>query len=138
MSALDQQVGGDHYKNIPYQPVVFITKMRYNFIQGCILKYVLSYMVLHNKEEIEKAIHYCQLGQELNPVNLALAVDVNEQEFLNANSLGEDMKDLIRDITDQFWIGISTRLFEMWWRKEVNNEKDFSNTGVICRIVDKL
>ena len=113
MSALDQQVGGDHYKNIPYQPVVFITKMRYNFIQGCILKYVLSYKALHNKEEIEKAVHYCQLGQELNPVNLALAVDVNEQEFLNANSLGEDMKDLIRDITDQFWIGISTRLFEM-------------------------
>lgn len=115
MSALDQQVGGDHYKNIPYQPVVFATKMRYNFIQGCILKYALSYRALHDKEEIEKAIHYCQLGQELDPVNFAIPVEAKEQEkiFVSANSFDEDMAELIQDITDQFWIGISSRLFAM-------------------------
>jgi len=38
MTALDIQIGGDHYKNFPIQPVEFITKNGLGFLEGCIIK----------------------------------------------------------------------------------------------------
>lgn len=38
MTALDTQIGGDHYKNFPIQPVEFITKNKLGFLEGCIVK----------------------------------------------------------------------------------------------------
>jgi len=37
-SALDRQVGGDHYKDFKIQPAEFITKNRIEFLPGCIIK----------------------------------------------------------------------------------------------------
>jgi len=38
MTALDTQIGGDHYKKFPIQPVEFITVNRLGFLEGCIIK----------------------------------------------------------------------------------------------------
>jgi len=38
MTALDTQIGGNHYKNFPIQPVEFITKNKLGFLEGCIIK----------------------------------------------------------------------------------------------------
>jgi len=38
MSALDYQVGGDHYKNFEIQPAEFITRNGIGFLPGCIIK----------------------------------------------------------------------------------------------------
>jgi hypothetical protein len=43
MSASETQVGGDHYKNIEIQPVVFIHANRLNFLEGCIVKRIVRW-----------------------------------------------------------------------------------------------
>ena len=64
-SALDRQVGGEHYKNFKIQPIEFITANKLSFIQGSIIKYICRYNKKNGKEDIDKAIHYCQLFKEL-------------------------------------------------------------------------
>ena len=65
-SALDRQVGGEHYKNdFKIQPIEFITANKLSFIQGSIIKYICRYSKKNGKEDIDKAIHYCQLLKEL-------------------------------------------------------------------------
>lgn len=43
MSALDKQIGGDHYKNFEIQPIKFTTKNKLGFIQGGIIKRICRY-----------------------------------------------------------------------------------------------
>lgn len=67
MSALDKQIGGDHYKQCAIQPVEFINRNEIGFLEGCVIKR----MARHNKptgkgrQDIEKAIHELQLLLEL-------------------------------------------------------------------------
>ena len=65
-SALDRQVGGEHYKNdFKIQPIEFITANKLSFIQASIIKYIRRYNKKNGKEDIDKAIHYCELLKEL-------------------------------------------------------------------------
>ena len=65
-SALDRQVGGEHYKNdFKIQPIEFITANKISFIQGSIIKYICRYKKKNGKEDIDKVIHYCELLKEL-------------------------------------------------------------------------
>ena len=65
-SALDRQVGGEHYKNdFKIQPIEFITANKLSFIQGSIIKYICRFDKKNGKEDIDKAIHYCELLKEL-------------------------------------------------------------------------
>ena len=65
-SALDRQVGStQHYKNFKIQPIEFITANNLSFIQGNVIKYICRYNKKNGKEDIDKAIHYCQLLKEL-------------------------------------------------------------------------
>ena len=65
-SALNQQVGGEHYKKLLYQPIMFIHKLRLSFSQGCIVKYVSRYKHKNGIEDLKKAIHYCKLAKEVS------------------------------------------------------------------------
>lgn len=65
MKATDKQVGGNHY-NMPYQPIKFITENNLNFIQGNIVKYVSRYKNKNGLQDLEKALHCAELGQELD------------------------------------------------------------------------
>lgn len=65
-SALNQQIGGGHYKKLQYQPMSFIAKMHLSFSQGCIVKYVSRYRYKNGLEDLKKAVHYCQLANELS------------------------------------------------------------------------
>ena len=42
-TALDIQVGGNHYKSFKIQPVEFSTKNKLGFLQGCIVKRICRY-----------------------------------------------------------------------------------------------
>ena len=42
-SALDRQVGGEHYKNFKIQPIEFITANKLSFIQASIIKYICRF-----------------------------------------------------------------------------------------------
>ena len=65
-SALDRQVGStQHYKDFKIQPIEFITANKLSFIQASIIKYICRYDKKNGKEDIDKAIHYCELLKEL-------------------------------------------------------------------------
>ena len=65
MSALDNQQGGDHYRQLPIQPIEFITKNNLGFCEGNVIKYVCRHELKNGVEDIDKAIHYLQLLKEL-------------------------------------------------------------------------
>ena len=53
--------GGDHYKDFKIQPIEFITANKLSFIQGNVIKYICRYNKKNGKEDIDKAIHYCEM-----------------------------------------------------------------------------
>lgn len=61
MSALDKQVGGNHYKDMAIQPVVFITANDIGFLEGNIIKYACRHASKNGAEDIKKVIHYAEL-----------------------------------------------------------------------------
>lgn len=63
--ALDNQIGGSHYKDMPMQPMELIAALRCSFIQGCIIKYISRYKYKNKVQDIKKCIHYAQLAIEL-------------------------------------------------------------------------
>ena len=63
--ATDKQIGGDHYKGFIISPIEFITANNLSFIQGSIIKYICRYNKKNGKEDIDKAIHFCELLKEL-------------------------------------------------------------------------
>lgn len=65
MSALNDQVGGSHYKNMVIQPVEFITKNNLSFLEGCVIKRVCRHRLKNCKEDLKKAIHELELMIQL-------------------------------------------------------------------------
>lgn len=66
-SALDVQIGGDHYKLSKIQPVQYIEANNIQFLEGCVIKRVSRHDKPSGKgvQDIEKAIHELQLILEL-------------------------------------------------------------------------
>jgi hypothetical protein len=65
MSALDIQVGGDHYKNMAIQPVEFIHANGLGFLEGNVVKYVSRWKSKNGLPDLLKARHYIDLLIEL-------------------------------------------------------------------------
>ena len=64
--ALDDQVGGEHYKKMAIQPIEYIVKNGIGYCEGNIIKYVTRHHQKGGPEDIEKVIHYCNLLLELH------------------------------------------------------------------------
>lgn len=65
MSALDTQIGGDHYKDMAIQPAEYIVKNGLGFLEGMVIKYVSRWEKKGGIEDLEKAIHCLQLLVEM-------------------------------------------------------------------------
>jgi hypothetical protein len=65
MKPLDVQVGGDHYKNFVIQPVEYIEKNGFSYVEGCIIKYISRWRNKNGIEDLEKAKHYIDILIEL-------------------------------------------------------------------------
>lgn len=98
-SALDEQVGGDHYKKLGVQPVEFISVINANFFQGNVIKYVTRYKDKNGIKDLEKAKHYLELMKELKPQtdtklhgDYIMAAIVN---YSTSNNLGTLETDII-------------------------------------------
>lgn len=63
--ATDTQIGGEHYKNMPIQPIEYIHKNNLDFFQGNIIKYITRHKSKNGAEDIRKIKHYCDLILEL-------------------------------------------------------------------------
>ena len=65
-SALELQIGGNHYKDMVIQPVEFITANNLGFIEGCIIKYLCRYKVKGGVRDLQKAQHFLNILLEIN------------------------------------------------------------------------
>lgn len=59
--AEDKQVGGDHYKSLPIQPIHYIRKNNLGWFEGNIVKYITRHASKGGRKDIEKVIHYAEL-----------------------------------------------------------------------------
>jgi hypothetical protein len=60
-TALDVQVGGEHYKKFSIQPVEFIHANGIPFIEGNIIKYIVRWREKNGIKDLEKVKHYVDL-----------------------------------------------------------------------------
>ena len=58
------QVGGDHYRNMTYQPIHFISDLRLDMFQGCIVKALARWNAKGEVQDLKKALHYALLANE--------------------------------------------------------------------------
>ena len=65
VSALDEQYGGQHYKDMAMQPIEFICINKIGFMEGNIIKYVCRYSRKNGIEDLKKARHYIDILIEL-------------------------------------------------------------------------
>ena len=65
VTALDIQVGGDHYKNLAIQPAEYIYANNIGFFEGNVIKYVSRWRQKNGIADLEKASHYIDLWIEL-------------------------------------------------------------------------
>ena len=81
MSALDHQVGGDHYKNFVIQPVEFITKNNLGFLQGSIIKRICRYDKPSGKglQDLQKAKHEIDLLIQLEEWEVEIDLGTKEE-----------------------------------------------------------
>lgn len=65
-SALDTQVGGNHYKKFNIQPLKFLEANHeyLPYIEGCAIKYICRHQYKDGLEDINKAIHYLEVLKE--------------------------------------------------------------------------
>ncbi len=61
MSALDVQVGGNHYKDLVIQPVEFIHANNIGFLEGCIIKRICRWRNKDGIKDLEKIKHEVDL-----------------------------------------------------------------------------
>jgi len=64
MNALDEQVGGTHYKNNAIQPLQYVMANAMGFCEANIIKYITRYKHKGGVQDLEKVRHYVQLHQE--------------------------------------------------------------------------
>lgn len=61
MSALDRQVGGEHYNIKAIQPVQYILENGLGYCEGNVIKYVTRWQDKGGIADLRKAIHYLEL-----------------------------------------------------------------------------
>ena len=61
MSSLNIQVGGNHYKEMPIQPIEYIMKNNIGFMEGNAIKYISRSRSKGGVEDLKKARHYLDM-----------------------------------------------------------------------------
>ena len=64
-NALEKQVAGSHYKDLPIQPVEYIHANAMGYLEGNVVKYVSRWRKKNGLADLEKAKHYIELLIEL-------------------------------------------------------------------------
>ncbi|MCH2569366.1 MAG: DUF3310 domain-containing protein, partial [Pseudomonadales bacterium] len=60
MSAIDKQIGGDHYKGMAIQPIQYIQANKLSYIEGNIVKYISRWRDKNGIEDLLKIKHYVE------------------------------------------------------------------------------
>ena len=107
-SALSQQIGGSHYKMMPFQPISLISMLDLDFFQGNVVKYVGRYKLKDGVNDLEKAKHYCQMAVELDdkkePDVLLLSEAIDDVwDFVKKNQLDFEVYRILIDVVRVRW-----------------------------------
>ena len=106
MKAIDTQIGGSYYKDMPYQPIALIDKLELDYFSGNVLKYLCRYRQKGGINDLEKARHYCQLARDFNVIKPSPSIlDTEEvEDFVRVNQIHEDVGDVILyDLLSGLW-----------------------------------
>lgn len=68
-NALEKQVEGSHYKDLPIQPVEYIYANALGYFEGNVIKYVSRWRKKNGIADLEKAKHYIELLIQLENRN---------------------------------------------------------------------
>lgn len=66
---LDDQIGGDHYKNLKIQPVEYCYHNSIPAIESAVIKYVTRHKFKGKADDIKKAIHLLEILLKLEYSN---------------------------------------------------------------------
>lgn len=107
-TALRQQIGGSHYKLMPFQPICLIGMLDLDFCQGNVVKYVTRYKLKDGVRDLEKAKHYCMMAMELddkNPPDDALFSEAIDEfwDFVRLNKLDYRVYMILMDTFRRRW-----------------------------------
>lgn len=61
MSALKDQIGGNHYKKYAIQPIEYIHANNIPYLEGNVIKYVTRWRDKGGVADLEKAKHYIEM-----------------------------------------------------------------------------
>lgn len=78
-SALQDQVGGSHYKTMAIQPVTFIEINGLSFLEGCIIKRICRWRSKGGIEDLAKIKHEIDLLIEMEKINLQIELERGKQ-----------------------------------------------------------
>ena len=65
MTALTEQVGGDHYKSLAIQPAEFIHRNGIGFCEGAAIKYLCRWKAKGGLADLRKARHFIDMLIEM-------------------------------------------------------------------------
>ena len=108
-SALDTQIGGDHYKHLAIQPMKFSMANGLNACQHTIVKYVTRFRSKGGAEDVKKAKHCIDLLEQLQPLTAPRsqadhsAVHVAAMTYCDRNELNLHQRMVILKITAHPW-----------------------------------
>ena len=107
-SALSQQIGGSHYKAMPFQPICLIGMLGLGFCQGNVVKYVSRYKLKDGVNDLAKAKHYCQMAEELENKQAPDAVYLSEAiddvwDFVRQNNLDYEVYMILMHVVRRHW-----------------------------------
>jgi hypothetical protein len=123
MQSLEVQIGGNHYHQFKKQPIELIAECDWNFVQGNIAKYALRFPFKNGKQDIEKAMHYTDLGADLHSNIRPSSIHTEAiNYFVRANNLDEVTRSLLFSIDKMDW-GKCQKLLRMLLDKHYPQEK---------------
>lgn len=96
MSALDKQIGGQHYKSFKIQPIQYITANNIPYIEGNIIKYISRWRDKGGVDDLDKIIHYVELLKEAE-------IGRSERNNRSPSSIKDSLKRGARQLGSYFW-----------------------------------
>lgn len=107
-TAFSEQIGGSHYKDMPFQPIRLISMLDLDFFQGNVVKYVSRYKLKDGVRDLEKAKHYCRMAMEMEKSSPRLSMTILQavfisEGFVTSNRLSKLVADVIVYVYRREW-----------------------------------
>lgn len=137
MSALDVQVGGDHYKKLKIQPVEYMHANGIPFIEGCIIKYASRWRDKGGIADLEKIKHFAQLlidlelkGQEPEVAEQPSHIISDIPDGYHWDDAPEGFEWLATDREGSFWFAVEPI------KKQTSDVWAWPGSGM-CKTIDE-